>query len=182
MGWMASHPEIEPDESGRAVPGTTITDVHLSVLGGHADRGYLGLSEDAVHMSFAAIRAHYVVVQFFNCLCADCLRELTQMDALREELELKDLSGDNGVPLLRFIGIAVHDEARRVAAFRKKQKTGFPLFVDRSGTLLEGLGITAPPAACLLERTEQGVIVRALAAGSDREREAFVQMVRGLTE
>jgi thiol-disulfide isomerase/thioredoxin len=182
MGWVASHPEALPDESGRAAPGTVVADVHLSILGGDADRAYLGLPEDAVHMRFAAIGAHYVVVQFFNCLCADCLRELAQMDALREELELKDVSGEEGVPLLRFIGIAVHDEARRVAAFRRKQKTGFPLFVDRSGALLEGLGITAPPAACLLEKTEQGVIVRALAAGSDRERDTFVQMVRSLAE
>ncbi|MFV0348640.1 MAG: TlpA family protein disulfide reductase [Halodesulfovibrio sp.] len=182
MGWVVSHPEALPDESGRAAPGTVVADVHLSILGGDADRAYLGLPEGAVHMSFAAIRAHYVVVQFFNCLCADCLRELAQMDALREELELKNLSGDDGLPLLRVIGIAVHDEARRVAAFRKKQKTGFPLFVDRSATLLEGLGITAPPAACLLERTAQGMQLRALAAGSAREREGFVRQVRGLTE
>lgn len=262
MGWIQAHPAQKPElPQGRLHVGDVLADFSLTILGGKADREYLGIADGETHMSLASIDARFVVVQFFNCLCAECQHDLAEMDSLRAALEMEawqaehaeqvsqvslasqakqvhmagtsapagtstqtggagradrmqgepsvssvivpDGMGDGDVSnnskgasanvessekaegreqvsqhFVRFIGIAVHDEARRVAAFRKREGVGFPLFVDRSNTLLERFGIVAPPAACLLERTEQGAVIRSIASGSQEERTRFIKALR----
>lgn len=179
MGWLEVHPEVVRKPAHSLAAGSRIQDVRLAVLGGDADRRYLGLPDGATHMSYSAIASRFIIVQFFNCLCAECLRDINEMDALRAEFELAGSGKDENVSeSIRFIGIAVHDEARRVAAFRREQKTGFPLFVDRSGDILERMGLEVPPAVCLLERMPEGVVLRTLARNSLQERREFMAMLR----
>ncbi|UZP68107.1 hypothetical protein N1030_03775 [Desulfovibrio mangrovi] len=179
MGWLEVHPEVVRKTAHSLAEGSHIQDVRLAVLGGDADRRYLGLPDGATHMTYSAIASRFILVQFFNCLCAECLRDISEMDALRAELELVGTDkAENASESIRFIGIAVHDEARRVAAFRREQKTGFPLFVDRSGGILESMGLGVPPAVCLLERMPEGVVLQAMARNSLQERREFMAMLR----
>lgn len=173
LGWQELHPERRAGKDEDSLhAGDSLPEVRLSILGGTPDRRYLGLPDEAVHMRLADIRARYVLIQFFNCLCAECRYELEQMDGFLASLSPEE-SG-----IVRIIGIAVHDEARRVAAFRRNEGVGFPLFVDRSDVLLERFGIVAPPAACLLEQGEHGPVIRRVVSGTREERKRFLEDVR----
>lgn len=168
-GWLDAHPEDKRNDA--PVIGGIYHDRSFSVLGGAPDREYLGLNKDARHFTLYSVATEVLVLQFFNCLCVDCINELEAMERVRGTL------GDTAESIL-FLGIAIHDTKRNVAAFRRQDWHGFPLVVDNSAESIEELGLASPPLTCILRKTDSGFTIHYVGRGPAAGESAFIQKIQ----
>lgn len=153
-GWKEHHPEDAPKD---IVPhvlavGENFPACRLAILGSDADRNYLDMVPDSKWLALQDVPAEYVLIEFYNSLCQNCVHQTNVMNGYYRRIENNPhLRGR-----IKLIGIGVFNTKRAVVKFRKKNKVLFPLFSDRNGLVFECLGQASLPLAYLVRRDAEG--------------------------
>lgn len=153
-GWKQHHPEDVPEEPRKRVLGVGeyFPECRLAILGSEADREYLAMPKGSRWLALQDIPAEYVLIEFYNSLCQDCVRQTNVMNGYYERIE-QDPAMQGKVKIM---GIGVFNTKHAVVKFRRKNKVLFPLFSDRHGLVFECLGQTSLPLAYLVQKDAAG--------------------------
>lgn len=93
--------------------------------------------------STAAGRA--VLLVFWGSWCAPCLREIPELN------ELQRFYGPRGLEVIG-VGLAhVEETPARLAAASRDRKVAYPVYFDAQGAMARTFGVTALPAAALID-------------------------------
>lgn len=153
--WKSSHPErILGDQSGpkALAVGDLFPDCRVALLSGDRDRTYLELPEGTRWLSLSDLKARFVLIQMYNTLCIDCVRETKLLSAFSLNVEADPALADQ----IKFIGLGVYDTNRDVVRFRKHYRVHYPLFSDSHGQIFECLGQAELPLAYLVRAMGDG--------------------------
>lgn len=153
--WKAAHPELVtgtvPEQRALA-PGDSFPDCRLALLSGDNDREYLGLPADAKWLDLADLTARFVLIQLYNTMCHECVRETKMLSRFFERVEADPVLAGR----LKIIGVGVYDTNLKVVKFRKHYNVLYPLFADRYGEIFGCLGQAQVPLAYLLRARGDG--------------------------
>lgn len=153
--WKEAHPDMVagtvPEQRALA-PGDSFPDCRLALLSGDEDRHYLGLPPDARWLSLADLNARFVLIQLYNTMCHECVRETKLLSAFLRRVEADPVLAGR----LKIIGIGVYDSNQAVVRFRRHYDVLYPLFADRHGEIFECLGQAQVPLAYLLRARGDG--------------------------
>jgi len=152
--WKRRHPEDAPKEPQKRVLGVGeyFPECRLAILGSEEDRKYLDMPEDSKWLALQDVPAEYVLIEFYNSLCQDCVRQTNAMNDYYRRIEEDPAIRGR----IKVMGIGVFNTKRAVVKFRKKNKVLFPLFSDRNGLVFECLGQTSLPLAYLVRKDAAG--------------------------
>jgi rhodanese-related sulfurtransferase len=150
FGWVAAHPAlqsegIDPIKAGDVFPGCPIWPIEAEA------QEYLGL-ENLDRAFLEAVRADYLLVQFFNSECPACLEGMKAVEQYWNRVQAEPTMRQR----LRFVGIASHDCLHDARAFSRRVGIPFPVFTDPDGSVLQRTGYQSLPVTFLLRRGEQG--------------------------
>lgn len=120
----------------------------LMLLNYRQDRKYLGITHDSRAFSLEDVGSDYLLIEFYNELCLECVKEVETFKSLFQLLMEKPQWGER----VRMIGIGAGSKKRNVARFRKQKKISFPLCADEKWELFKCLGNPTLPVSYLLKR------------------------------
>jgi peroxiredoxin len=181
-GWKEKHPElivgVEQEQRVLAV-GDVFPDCRVAVLDGEQDRKYLGLPMDSKWLSLADLNARFVLIQLYNTLCSDCVRETRLMTAFFKIVEADPVLAGQ----LKIIGLGVYDSNQGVMRFKRQYDVAYPLFADKQGQIFECLGQAELPLAYLLQAKGDGRwTIQLVRSGYFEPDETFLQTLRRAIE
>lgn len=131
--------------------GEDFPDCRLALLG-KEDRDYLGLSEASRWLELSELKARFVLIQLYNTLCNECVRETKKLTRFFKTVEDDPvLKGQ-----LKILGVGVYDDNRSVVRFKKHYDVLYPLFSDKHGQIFECLGQAELPLAYLIRARGDG--------------------------
>jgi peroxiredoxin len=133
-------------------PGDVFPDDRFTVLGGVADRDYLGLPLDARAMSLSEINTEYLLLELFDELCLTCQEEIEVLTDFYQR------GGPARVGSLKVVGVMTGSPRRAAAKYRKQNRVPFPLVADEKRRLYHELGDPDLPATYLLFLSADGVL------------------------
>jgi len=110
------------------------------------DKAYLGAPKNADFLNLSEVDADYVLIQLYNNLCLECIREAKTMNAYYYEVE----NTPELKKKLKLIGLGVYNDFEEVEAFREKYGVIFPLFPDDDASIFKCLGQASIPLAYLV--------------------------------
>ncbi len=175
-GWLEFTGQPLRDQ---APPGPQVGDIfpdcHLVVLGGRPDRQYLGLPAGAKSFAPAEARSEYLLVEFYQEMCSQCLEEVAAYNRLHREIADDPFLKDR----LRLIGLGVDSGYRQVVKFRRERGVEFPLFADAHRELFICLGEPELPTAYLLMRQPGGRMrIKAMLSGHVNDHEKVLRIIK----
>lgn len=145
-GWLELHPEDTPRQRRVIAQGDEFPACRLGLMEHPEDKTYLGAPPESDFLSLSEVDAEYVLIQLYNNLCLDCIREAKTMNEYYREVERSPRLKRK----LRLIGFGVHNNTRQVEEFREKYGVLFPLFPDEDAAIFSCLGQAAIPLAYLV--------------------------------
>jgi peroxiredoxin len=150
FGWLEREaPEKLTLEEPRALRvGDWFPSCRLILLNTIHDRDYLRITHDSRGFSLEDVEIDYLLIEFYNELCSECLEEVRIFKSLFKLLEEDPEWG----PQIRVIGIGAGSKKRSVARFRKAHAIPFPLFADERWELFKCLGDPLLPVSYLVKR------------------------------
>lgn len=124
----------------------------VAVLNGDADREYLNLPEGTKWLQLSELSARFVLIQLYNTMCNDCVRETKLLSRFFKDVENDPVLAGQ----LKIIGLGVYDSNHAVVRFKKHYDVAYPLFSDKSGQIFECLGQAELPLAYLVRAEGDG--------------------------
>ncbi|NDV20469.1 redoxin domain-containing protein [Pseudodesulfovibrio sp. JC047] len=153
--WKAAYPrQVEgvEDEPHILAVGDAFPTCRVAVLNGDADRDYLGLPKGTRWLQLSELSARFVLIQLYNTLCNDCVKETRLLSAFFKDVESDPVLAGQ----LKIIGLGVYDSNQAVVRFKKKHGVAYPLFSDKSGQIFDCLGQAELPLAYLVRAEGDG--------------------------
>jgi len=95
------------------------------------------------HVSLAALKGHYVVVNFFASWCIPCQEEAPDLSRFHYE----QTHAADGADL---VSVVFHDTSSTARGFLRKYGDLWPAVADPGGAIAERYGVTAPPTTFLI--------------------------------
>ncbi|MGD0746352.1 MAG: TlpA disulfide reductase family protein [Acidimicrobiales bacterium] len=89
-------------------------------------------------VSLAALRGHYVVINFFASWCIPCQEEAPDLARFHYE----QTHATDGADM---VSVVFHDTSATARAFLRKNGDLWPAVSDPGGSIAEHYGVTAPP-------------------------------------
>lgn len=177
-GWQAAYPKlVEGKEQERHVlaVGETFPACRVAVLDGDDDRAYLELPEGTRWLELSRLSARFVLIQLYNTMCNECVRETKRMSGFFKQVEADPiLKGE-----LKIIGLGIYNSNRDVVRFKKHYDVAYPLFSDKDGQIFECLGQAELPLAYLLRAEGDGSwTIELIKRGYFEPDERFLRVLR----
>jgi cytochrome c biogenesis protein CcmG/thiol:disulfide interchange protein DsbE len=97
-------------------------------------------------VSLAALRGHYVVVNFFASWCIPCQQEAPDLSRFHFE----QTHADDGADM---ISVVFHDTSATARRFLQKNGDLWAAIADPHGTIAEHYGVTGPPTTFVINPT-----------------------------
>jgi cytochrome c biogenesis protein CcmG, thiol:disulfide interchange protein DsbE len=94
-------------------------------------------------VSLAALRGHYVVVNFFASWCIPCQQEAPDLSRFHFE----QTHAADGADM---VSVVFHDTSATARTFLQKNGDLWPAVADPGGTIAESYGVTAPPTTFVI--------------------------------
>jgi cytochrome c biogenesis protein CcmG, thiol:disulfide interchange protein DsbE len=94
-------------------------------------------------VSLAALRGHYVVVNFFASWCIPCQQEAPDLSRFHFE----QTHAANGADM---VSVVFHDTSSTAGSFLRKNGDLWPAIADPGGTIAQHYGVTAPPTTFVI--------------------------------
>ena len=121
-------------------------------------------------VSLAALRGHYVVVNFFASWCIPCQQEAP--DLSRFHYDQAHLA--NGADM---VSVVFHDTTSTAQSFLRGNGDLWPAVADPGGVIAERYGVTAPPTTFVVN--PQGHVTAVLVGpATEKNLESFVRAAR----
>jgi cytochrome c biogenesis protein CcmG/thiol:disulfide interchange protein DsbE len=96
------------------------------------------------HVSLAALRGHYVVVNFFASWCTPCVDETPDLVTFAYN-QAHETGGAT------VVGVVFHDETAAARSFMRSEGAIWPAVADPGGTIAQAYGVTAPPTTFVID-------------------------------
>ena len=151
-GWQGWHALFSADKAAQGFSGPTSGSLFpgfkLAVLGGDADRDYLGLSPEARFFSLEESGSPYLFLEVYHEMCTTCQKQVSEYNRFFQLVANEPVLAAR----LRVIGLGMGGLRRAVIRFRKEHAVPFPLFADQRKDIFRRLGEPTLPALYLLKK------------------------------
>ncbi len=116
-----------------------------SPLLGHVAPAFSGTDlRTGAPVSLAALRGHYVFVNFFASWCGPCQQETPDLITFDYDQRHTPHGAD-------LVGVVFHDEVSSARQFLISQGATWPTVNDPGGTIAAHYGVTGPPTTFLID-------------------------------
>jgi cytochrome c biogenesis protein CcmG/thiol:disulfide interchange protein DsbE len=95
------------------------------------------------HVSLAALRGHFVVVNFFASWCIPCQQEAPDLSRFHFE----QTHAADGADM---VSVVFHDTSATARSFLQKNGDLWPAIADPGGGIAERYGVTGPPTTFII--------------------------------
>ncbi|HON38776.1 MAG: redoxin domain-containing protein [Pseudomonadota bacterium] len=141
---------------------------------GAGERHYLGLKNAPEKITLGQIDAEVLIVEIFSMYCPHCQRHAPDAEKLYRALDSREEFRNK----IKMIGIGIGNSPYEVGLFREKYALSFPLFDDRSSTVVGSLsGIYTPHYFGLKMKDGSIREIFYSKSGAFPDAEAFLEMI-----
>ncbi|MGE4553363.1 MAG: peroxiredoxin family protein [Desulfovibrionaceae bacterium] len=156
----AARPE-SGDGPAPAAPGRILPDIVLDQP--ERECGLLLVCAPGRELRLSGLPGRWLLVETFSMYCPHCQAEACKVNDLAGLLAAGSASGAPGG--LTLVGLGAGNSRYEVDYFQKHYAVPFALFPDQDMAFYDALGAPGTPSFALVEKTGDGLVLRALHVG-----------------